>query len=132
MAAFFKSFLGMSTSQEDIKQAIKAALAELMGDIVKNTVQGTKRIIEHEIEETVLKKIKQEETPVFKRKYNESQYNHSKDMEKVIDRISTCNEIEKAKEQVKEGRKKLKNTIFFPTIFRRCFVFFKCHLKHFT
>ena len=113
MAAFFKSFLGMSTSQEDIKQAIKAALAELMGDIVKNTVQGTKRIIEHEIEETVLKKIKQEETPVFKRKYNESQYNHSKDMEKVIDRISTCNEIEKAKEQVKEGKKKIKKHNFF-------------------
>ena len=52
----------MSTSQEDIKQAIKADLAESMGDIIKNTVQETKRIIQQEIEETVLKKIKQEDT----------------------------------------------------------------------
>ena len=55
----------MSTSQEDIKQAIKADLAEsidIMGDIIKNTVQETKRIIQQEIEETVLKKIKQEDT----------------------------------------------------------------------
>ena len=70
----------MTTTQLDLKDAIKAAIAESMGDIN----QKTKRLLEKDIKQTVEKKVKLEETPRFKRKYNESQYKHSKEMEKKL------------------------------------------------
>ena len=62
----------MTTTQLDLKDAIKAAIAESMGDIIKSSASATKRLLEKDIEQTVKKKVKLEETPTFKRKYNES------------------------------------------------------------
>ena len=97
----------MTTTQLDLKDAIKAAIAESMGDIIKSSASATKRLLEKDIEQTVEKKVKLEETPTFKRKYNESQYKHSKEMEKIVNKISDAidnNNIERAKEMVKEGK----------------------------
>ena len=97
----------MTTTQLDLKDAIKAAIAESMGDIIKSSASATKRLLEKYIEQAVEKKVKLEETPTFKRKNNESRYKHSKEMEKIVNKISDAidnNNIERAKEIVKEGK----------------------------
>ena len=97
----------MTTTQLDLKDAIKAAIAESMGDIIKSSASATKRLLEKYIEQAVEKKVKLEETPTFKRKNNESQYKHSKEMEKIVNKISDAidnNNIERVKEIVKEGK----------------------------
>ena len=52
-------------STQELKEAVKNAIAECMGDIIKSTATATKRLIDEDIETTVEKKVKQEETPIF-------------------------------------------------------------------
>ena len=93
----------MTTTQLDLKDAIKAAIAESMGDIIKSSASATKRLLEKDIEQTVEKKVKLEETPTFKRKYNESQYKHSKEMEKIVNKISDAIDNNKHRESKRNG-----------------------------
>ena len=75
-----------------------------MGDIIKSSASATKRLLEKNIEQTVEKKVKLEETPTFKRKYNESQYNkHSKEMEKIVNKISDAIDNNKHRESKRNG-----------------------------
>ena len=53
-------------------------------------------------------KSKQEEMPKFKRKFNEDQFKHSKEMEKIMNQISTnleAKDIDQAQANVEEGKK---------------------------
>ena len=95
----------MTTTQLDLKDAIKAAIAESMGDIIKSSASATKRLLEKDIKQTVEKKVKLEETPTFKRKYNESQYKHSKEMEK---KLSTKSRTQSTTTTSREQKKWLK------------------------
>lgn len=95
---------------QEIKDAIKNAIAESMTDIVSTTAQATKRALKEDLEEAVEKRARLEDIPTFKRKLNEDQFKHSKEMERIMDRISTHlnqDEKEKAKEVVNEGKKLL-------------------------
>ena len=93
----------MTTTQLDLKDAIKAAIAESMGDNIKSSASATKRLLEKDIKQTVEKKVKLEETPTFKRKYNESQYKHSKEMEKIVNKISDAIDNNKHRESKRNG-----------------------------
>ena len=48
----------MTITQLDLKDAIKAAIAESMGDIIKSSASATKRLLEKYIEQAVEKKVK--------------------------------------------------------------------------
>ena len=95
---------------QEIKDAIKNAIAESMTDIVSSTAQATKRALKEDLDEAVDKRARFEDMPKFKRKLNEDQFQHSKEMERIMDRVSTHldkDEKEKAKEAVNEGKKLL-------------------------
>lgn len=86
-----------------INEAVKKAIADSLGDI--------KRAIQGDLDEVVTKKVKQEETPTFKRKFNEDHFKHSKEIEKIMDRISSNLEdkdLKKAQENVEAGKKLLR------------------------
>ena len=92
---------------KEIKDAIKTAIAESMGDIVTATATATKRALADDLEKAVEKRAKLEEKPTFRRKFNEDQFKHSKEMERIMDKISghlENNDKDKAKEVVEEGK----------------------------
>ena len=68
---------------QEIKDAIKNAIAESMTDIVSSTAQATKRALKEDLDETVDKHARLEDIPKFKRKLNEDQFKHSKEMERI-------------------------------------------------
>ena len=81
-----------------------------MTDIVSSTTQATKRALKEDSDETVEKLARLEDILKFKRKLKEDQFKHSKEMERIMDRISTHfdkNEKKKAKEPANEGKKLL-------------------------
>ena len=93
---------------KEIKDAIKTAIAESMGDIVTATAIATKRTLADDLEKAVEKRAKLEEKPTLKRRFNEDQFKHSKEMERIMDKISghlEDNDKGKAKEAVEEGKK---------------------------
>ena len=51
-----------------------------MGDIVTATATATKRALADDLEKAVKKRAKLEEKPTFRRKFNEDQFKHSKEM----------------------------------------------------
>ena len=63
----------MMATQEGINQAILTALQRSMPVIVSETTKAVKRSIQDDVEGVVEKKVKQEETPNFRRKYNADQ-----------------------------------------------------------
>jgi len=93
-----------------VAEQVKDAISEAMGDIVNTTTEEIKRSLDEKVDEVVQKRIKLEEVPTFKRKYNEDQFKHSKDMERIMDKIKKSlehNSTEKASELVDEGKKVL-------------------------
>ena len=94
---------------QDIREQIKQAFSESINDIVKKTAEHVKRSLVESVEDEVTKRVRLEEKPSFKRKYNEDQYAHSKDMEKILDKITASIDTnkEKAKEHIAEGKKLL-------------------------
>ena len=72
-----------------------------MTDIVSSTAQAIKRALKEDLDEAVEKRARLEDIPRFKRKLNEDQFKHPKDMERIMDHISThldMDEKDKAKE----------------------------------
>lgn len=98
----------MATTPEQINQAIITALQNQLGTIVTETTKAVKRSLQEDVQTTVEKKVKQDEIPKFRRKYNEDQFKHSKAVEKIFDNIKTnleANDINKATSSVNEGMK---------------------------
>ena len=92
---------------KEIKDAIKTAIAESMGDIVTATATATKRTLADDLEKAVEKREKLEENPTFRRRFNEDQFKHSKEMERIMGKISGHpeeNDKDKAKEAVEERK----------------------------
>lgn len=90
--------------------AVKNAISESMDDIVNHTTNAMKRAMSDDIDKVVEKRVKYEEKPTFKKKLNEDQFKHSKEMERIMDRITSSlenKEYEKAQEAVDEGKKLL-------------------------
>ena len=95
----------------EIQDAIKNAIAASLGDIVAQTTEAVKRSLQDKVEDVVEKKVKQEELPTFKRKFNEDHFKHSKDVEKIMDRIMANlddQKVDEAKQQVEKGKKLLR------------------------
>lgn len=94
--------------QETVKQAVKKALDSSMTDLIKIATESIKRNLDEKVEKEVEKKVKLEETPTFRRKFNENHYKHTREMDKVLDKINVALEKEdfdKAKKTVKDGKK---------------------------
>ena len=61
----------MATTPEQINEAIISALKNQRDTIINETIKAVKRSLQEDVESTVEKRVKQEEIPKFKRKYNE-------------------------------------------------------------
>ena len=116
MVAFLKSDLGSLNSStvfvkmvsREVTDAIKDAISQSMEEIITHAAKATKRALEEEVEKTIEMKSKLEEMPKFKRKFNEDQFKHSKEMEKIMNQISTnleAKDIDQAQANVEEGKK---------------------------
>ena len=67
--------------------------------------------MEDEVSDKITKKVKQEQVPTLKKKFNEDQYKHTQVMEKILSKINInleANNVEKAKENVTEGMKEIR------------------------
>ena len=98
-------------SIEQINKAIKDALAQSLETIVEETTKAVKRSMEDEVSDKITKKVKQEQVPTLKKKFNEDQYKHTQVMEKILSKINTnleANNVAKAKENVNEGMKEIR------------------------
>ena len=67
-----------------IKDAIKNAIAKPMTDIKSTTALATKRALKEDFDEVVEKRAHLEYNPTFKKKLNEDQFKHSKDLKRII------------------------------------------------
>ena len=93
---------------EEIQAAVQNAIANSMAEIVNQTASAVKRSMTEDLNNVVEKKVKLEETPHLKRKFNEQHFRHSKEVEKIMDKIMASlndKDIDKAKEHVTEGKK---------------------------
>ena len=107
----------MSTStsrgQEDqellnkLSEIVNTSIQSIKDDLKEELSSCRKRQISEEVDEKIKKRIKEAEVPKFKRKLNKNQYEYNLKVKQVltdVDNLLDENNVEKAKEKVKEGK----------------------------